>query len=127
MPPETPVQWKGAEEFIPSQRKTNGLLIFDLPKDAVTAGFYWAVSQPDTLGLLAFNPDKRESLLASLNMDLVQQKLGSKNISVFEAGTAESFTKELKERYLGTPLWKYAVVLSLLFLLIEILFIRFLK
>ncbi|MBS1487461.1 MAG: BatA and WFA domain-containing protein [Bacteroidetes bacterium] len=127
LPPETPVQWKGAEEFIPSQRKTNGLLIFDLPKDAVTAGFYWAVSQPDTLGLLAFNPDKRESLLASLNMDLVQQKLGSKNISVFEAGTAESFTKELKERYLGTPLWKYAVVLSLLFLLIEILFIRFLK
>ncbi|MBS1559213.1 MAG: BatA domain-containing protein [Bacteroidetes bacterium] len=124
---ETPVQWKGAEEFIPSQRKTNGQVVFNLPKDAVAAGFYWVINPPDTLSLLALNLDKRESLLSTLPADDVKQKLGGKNISVFKAASAESFSHEIKERYLGTPLWKYAVILSLFFLLAEILLIRFLK
>ena len=49
------------------------------------------------------------------------------NISIFEAGSAEAFSNEIKARYLGTPLWKYALVLALFFLLVEILLIRFLK
>jgi hypothetical protein len=49
------------------------------------------------------------------------------NISIFEAGSAETFSNEIKARYLGKPLWKYALILALVFLLAEVLLIRFLK
>jgi len=49
------------------------------------------------------------------------------NISIFQATSAGAFSNEIKERYLGTPLWKYALLLALLFLLVEVLLIRFLK
>lgn len=124
---ESPVKWIGSQEFIPSQRKANGQLIFDLPKNEVAAGFYSVVNQRDTLGMIALNPDKKESMLSTLNPDQVKEKLGGKNISVFKASSAKSFNREIKEQYLGTPLWKYAVIVSLLFLLAEVLLIRFLK
>jgi len=49
------------------------------------------------------------------------------NITIFKVGAQEAFSNEIKERYLGTPLWKYALVLAMFFLLMEILLIRFLK
>jgi hypothetical protein len=49
------------------------------------------------------------------------------NISVFEANSTEAFSNEIKDRYLGKPLWKYALLLALFFLLVEVLLIRFLK
>jgi hypothetical protein len=52
---------------------------------------------------------------------------GGDRITIFNVGSQEAFSNEIKERYLGTPLWKYALLLALFFLLMEILLIRFLK
>jgi hypothetical protein len=52
---------------------------------------------------------------------------GGDNITLFEASSTETFTNEIKTRYLGTPLWKYALMLALFFLLVEVMLIRFLK
>jgi hypothetical protein len=52
---------------------------------------------------------------------------GGKNISIFDSAATGSFSNEIKERYLGTALWKYALLLALAFLLAEVLLIRFLK
>jgi hypothetical protein len=52
---------------------------------------------------------------------------GADNITIFEVGSSDAFSNEIKKRYLGTPLWKYALVASILFLMAEILLIRFLK
>jgi hypothetical protein len=49
------------------------------------------------------------------------------NIGIFEATTAEAFSNEIKERYLGKALWKYVLMIALFFLLVEVLLIRFLK
>ncbi len=46
---------------------------------------------------------------------------------MFNSAATGSFSNEIKERYLGTTLWKYALILSLIFLLVEVLLIRFLK
>lgn len=125
---EDPLRLVGAQEIVPSQRKNNGAVVIDLPKDEVTAGFYRVTNKKDTVGLLAFDLDKNESLLPQLTPEEAKANLGGKaNISVFKASSVEAFSTEIKERYLGTPLWKYAIVLSLLFLLAEILLIRFLK
>lgn len=125
---EEPVKLIGSQELIPSQRKTDGQLQLELPKHVLTSGFYFVMNHNDTLGLTAFDLDKKESLLEQLSAEDAKSNLGNKpSISIFKGSSAESFTREVKEKYVGKPLWKYAVVLALLFLLAEVLLIRFLK
>jgi hypothetical protein len=86
------------------------------------------VSKKDTVSLLAFNLDKAESLLAQYDGNEIKNQMGNgSNITIFEAGSAEAFSDEIKAKYLGKPLWKYALMLALVFLLSEVLLVRFLK
>jgi hypothetical protein len=125
---EEPLRWVGEEEVVPAQRKINDDVIFDVPKFSIAKGFYKVVMQRDTVNLLAFNLDRAESLMDQYHGEDLQKMLGSgDNVSIFQVGAADSFSKEIKERYLGKPLWKYALGLAILFLLVEILLIRFLK
>jgi hypothetical protein len=125
---EEPLRWVGEEEIVPSQRKLNEQVIFDLPKFSITKGFYKVVANRDTISLLAFNLDKAESLLDQYNGEDMKKLLGGSDlVTIFKVESQEAFSNEIKERYLGTPLWKFALLLALLFLLVEILLIRFLK
>jgi len=125
---EEPVKLVDDREIIPSQRKVNSQLLLELPKDVLSPGFYKVTNKSDTIGLLAFDPDKNESLLGQMTGDEAKAALGGRNnISVFKANSPGTFSIEIKERYLGKPLWKYAIVLALIFLLAEVLLIRFLK
>jgi hypothetical protein len=125
---DQPLRWIGEDEVVPSQRKVNDQVIFDLPKFSITKGFYKVVAAQDTLSLLAFDLDKSESLLDQYPGEEMKNLMGSgDNITIFQVGSSEAFSNEIKERYLGTPLWKYALALSIFFLLMEILLIRFLK
>ncbi|HLZ17583.1 MAG TPA: BatA domain-containing protein [Cyclobacteriaceae bacterium] len=125
---EEPVKLIGNQEFIPTQRHADGKLFLELPKYAVSSGFYKITSRKDTLGLIAFDLDKTESFLQQMTGEEAKAALGGRaNISIFKANSPETFSTEIKERYLGKPLWKYAIVLSLIFLLAEVLLIRFLK
>ena len=99
-----------------------------MPKFSIDPGFYNVLYQKDTLGLLAVNLEKKESDLAQYGPDEIRQRFGGGgHVTMFQSNSPESFGNEIKERYLGTPLWKYALLLALLFLLAEVLFIRFLK
>jgi hypothetical protein len=125
---EEPLKLAGIQELIPAQRNMNGHWQLDLPKNVLTSGFFYVMNHKDTLGLVAFDLDKQESLLEQLNADEAKTLLGNKpSISVFKGTNAASFINDVKEKYLGKPLWKYAIVLALLFLLAEVLLIRFLK
>jgi hypothetical protein len=118
----------GEQEFIPSQRRINGKLLLELPKYDLSAGFYNVVDKNDTVGLIAFDLDKNESLLQQMTGEEARTALGGQsNISVLKSNSPETFSAEIKERYLGKPLWKYAILLALTFLLAEVLLIRFLK
>lgn len=125
---EDPLRLMGENEVVPSQRKVGNKIFFDLPKYALSQGFYYIMSKQDTLDLLAFDLEKRESLMAGYPSNELTGLFGNgANISVFETESTDSFSNEIKERYLGKPLWKYALMLALFFLLAEILLIRFLK
>jgi hypothetical protein len=125
---EQAVRLIGRQEIIPSQRRTGSRLVLEFPRFSMDAGFYFAVQGSDTLALLAFNQSKQESLLTQYTAQEVKEKLGNhRHITLFESNSSETFSNEIKARYLGTPLWKYALVLALLFLLAEVLLIRFLK
>ncbi len=125
---EDPLRWIGAEEIIPAQRKVNDNLVFDIPKFSITKGFYKVTAGRDTVSLLAFNLDKAESRMEQYTAEEVKTLLGAgENITIFKVASAEAFSNEIKERYLGKPLWKYALLAAIFFLLMEILLIRFLK
>ncbi len=115
------------EEIIPGQRRVGQQVVLDIPRHTVKSGFYNVVAASDTIDLLAFNPDRQESLMAQLGENEIVSFFGGSNIRFFESSDTDSFGNEIKERYLGTPLWKYAIMLALLFLAAEVLLIRFLK
>jgi len=125
---EVPVRLIGKQEVVPSQRRNGDRVIMELPKFSIDPGFYYATVKQDTVGLLAFDVDKQESLLNQFTGEEAKALLGGgKNISLFDSAATDSFSNEIKERYLGTPLWKVALLLALAFLLAEVLLIRFLK
>lgn len=125
---EQPLKLVGEQEIVPAQRKLADQVIMDLPRFTMNAGFYKVAHSRDTVSLLAFNLNKHESLLEQYSAEAIKQLLGSpQNLSIFEANSEEAFSNEIKARYLGKPLWKYALILALGFLLVEILLIRFLK
>lgn len=125
---EESLRLKGEQEIIPAQRIVGDRVLVDVPKHTLVQGFYYVTAAEDTIDLLAFNLDREESLMAPHDTEAVLRLLGGgSNLSVFEAVSTEAFSKEIKDRYLGKPLWKYAVLLALIFLLSEILMIRFLK
>ena len=77
---------------------------------------------------VAFNLAKAESILDQYSANEIKNQMGNgANITIFEAGSTDAFSDEIKARYLGKPLWKYALMLSLVFLLAEVLLVRFLK
>jgi hypothetical protein len=126
--PEEPVRLVGQKEIIPSQRYRAGKIFMDIPKFTLTPGFSYITTKTDSLGLLAFNLEKPESQMALWQVDELRKlAAGQKNISIFEPGTRQAFSNEIKARYLGQPLWKYCLALALLFVLAEILLIRLLK
>lgn len=125
---EEPLRLTGPKEIIPSQRYVSGKIFIDVPKLTLTPGFFYITTKSDTLGLLAFNLDKDESRMEVMSLpELKKMAVGRKNISVFEPTSSQAFTNEIKARYLGQPLWKYCLTMALLFILVEILLIRFLK
>ncbi len=125
---DEPARMKGAQELVPSQRRLGNKLLLEIPRFSINHGFYFVTHRSDTLDLLAFNLEKKESMLAQFAGEEVKTAIGGGNqVSIFKATSAETFSNEIKERYLGTPLWKYALILALIFLLAEVLLIRFLK
>lgn len=126
LPTDESLRLVGEQEILPSQRRVNDQVFLEIPKFSMSQGFYRAVAGQDTVSLIAFNLDKRESLLDQYSGPEMKNQMGNgENISIFEAESVETFGSEIEERYLGKPLWKYAVLLALLFLLAEVLLIRF--
>ncbi len=126
--PDQTLRLIGSQEVVPSQRRVGDVTFLEIPKFSMNEGFYRVVANRDTVSLLAFNLDKAESLLDQYKGEEMKALMGGgKNVSIFEAESSEAFSNEIKARYLGKPLWKYAIMLALLFLLVEVLLIRFLK
>jgi hypothetical protein len=128
LPGDEALRLRGAQEIVPAQRRVNRDVYLDIPKFSITQGFYNVVAKNDTLNLVAFNLDKAESILDQFSGNEIKNQMGNgSNITIFESGSADAFSQEIKARYLGKPLWKYALMLALVFLLAEVLLVRFLK
>lgn len=114
-------------ELIPQQRSASNKLILDIPRYLIEPGYYNLTLSGEVKNLLAFNFTKDESLTSSLNPEeRIALFAGIKNLEVLNGQKVENFTQTMKDRYEGRQLWKYALILSLIFLLAEVLLLRFL-
>jgi hypothetical protein len=114
-------------ELIPNQRISANELVLEMAKNTINSGFYELKLEDKIKAVLAFNLDKSESYLEQMNFDEINKKFSIyDNVKIFDANDADKFLKEVKKNKFGVPLWKYAIMLSLLFLMAEVLLIRFL-
>ncbi len=114
-------------ELIPNQRISTNELILEVPRNTLTPGFYDLKHDEKKDAILAFNLEKAESYLEQMTQDEINALFSSfKNVTIFNTNDADNFSNEVKKNKFGVPLWKYAIILSLLFLLAEVLLIRLL-
>ena len=121
------------QEVIPAQRIVNQRLIMELPPDRLEAGFYdlrrSSATVADSLPLvtLSFNVDEQESRIEPYSQEEINAQIGgAPHVSVYEAEDVETFSAQLQNQNNQQSFWRYTLLLALLFLLIEVLLIRFL-
>lgn len=125
---ETVYKMKGkAEEFIPEQRILGQQVMLNVAEQVRDDGFYQLFLQKDSvLARYGFNFDRRESDLKCLTTDELS-KMTTKNINVLQTTAEANFSSVVGERNQGVVLWKWCLILALLFLAIEVLLLRFWK
>lgn len=106
--------------FIPRQQtngKTVSLRFEDYPE---TAGHYQLLNQAnDTIGSLAFNGTRKESDLNYLKIE--------EHPSLKVYNTFKDYTQAFNENSKIKSLWQWFIALALIFMIIELLLLRFIK
>lgn len=114
------------EEIIPALMIAGNRAIMEVPKHTLNPGFYTLTKGDSVVQTLAFNYNKAESYLEQLSRKELSDIFGGE-AKVYEEGNVDTFKAEIKELHEGKALWKNCLALALLFLLVEIMLIRFLK
>lgn len=132
-PKETLFKLKnGTTEIIPIQRIVRNQLFMELPNQHevgnLQPGYYDIINNEMTLNTLAINIAGSESDLNSYSPEELSGFFkNNKNIKVLDGIDSGKFENEFTSHNLGNSLWKYFLYAALFFLLIETLFIRFIK
>ena len=122
-------------ELIPVQRLNGNQLTLELPKSnqlnadqEMESGYYELQKEGQTQQLLAFNHDNQESQLDYYSPDELRRIFANQpNVQVFDNVADGDFVKEFQKQNVGVSLWKYFLWAALVFLLLEILVIRFVR
>lgn len=116
-------------DFIPEHRVMDSkteLLVHNQIRDA---GNFNVLSGKDLITGVSFNFDRKESDLNCYTIDELNEQLADNslnNFSILETGT-QSLKQSLMEIEQGKKLWKLCIILTLLFLAVESLLLRFMK
>lgn len=113
-------------EFIPETRTLGTTTVLRVNSILPSDGFYDIIKNNKTVGIVAFNFDRTESQLKFADKETLKNLFAQKNQIIIDNANSNlsAAVKQIKE---GTLLWKVCVILSLLFLLAEVLLIRFWK
>lgn len=117
----------GDEKYVPVQKQIDNKLYLELPAEELKSGFYWLTNHEKIRVPLALNASSVESVMDFYSAEELKNVFKDRNnIEVLETDSPEDFYSVFKNKNIGTSLWKYCLILSLIFLLTEILLIRFL-
>lgn len=114
-------------EFIPEQRSVGAQLLLSVGAQIPQAGFYDLFLTPEeALDNFAFNYDRRESELTYLRPSELSERVGELAHLINTENDA-AITTEIEEQSQGIVLWRWCIMLVLLFLAVETLLLRFWK
>jgi hypothetical protein len=118
---------KGSSSTIVETSNAAGKQKYWLNNEIEEEGHYNLVTQDEErVSQLALNNNRSESKQEFYEADEFQQALGGVNFTEINDSIA-SIKDSTEQSSKGRPLWKLFIILSLIFLLIEILLLRFLK
>ncbi len=117
---------RGRSEFIPGVTATSQLGYLDVRGQISEAGFYDLLVDDKKVDGLAFNHDRTESDVTYTDMAGLAENISTKAEIIDKVALANlgGFITEKQE---GIQLWRWCLILALLFLLIEIGLIRWMK
>lgn len=120
---------KGDLEIVPTQRLVGDELVLDLPEQNLEAGYYKLKlnNSKKTENLLALNYGKAESEMSFYSLEDIKSAFSkNKNVQIYDFSQGADFIQAFKDKNIRRNLWKYALIIALGFLLIEIALIRLL-
>ncbi len=116
------------EEYVLNMNQVGNVLLFEIPEDVSHPGFYFLTHQKDTVATIAMNLPTSESIVDFYDVEELKMLFSKrKNVKVSSISEAIKLKNEDIIRGDQIPLWKYALILSLIFLLAEICVLRFMK
>jgi len=108
------------ESIIPLQQSFSNKVRITTSEVPTRAGIYDIKDTDNTIQYVSYNYDSSESLLRYYNLD-------NKTTSYQVSESVTQLFDQLKEENSIHELWKWFVIFALLFLIIEIVFLKFLK
>lgn len=116
-------------DIIPKTKIVNGQLVIFTQNQISDPGFYRLVFKSKPLLALAFNYNRLESDLNFYTTGDLEKSIEEKHLTSFKVLTAgeKSLTSGIQEISGNTRLWKLFIILTLLFIAIEIALIKLLK
>jgi hypothetical protein len=119
-----------AIEIIPNQRIVGNSLLLELPQGdqtskSMAAGYYELMLGETTKAWIAINHHDAESKLSYFEPSELRTLLANKkNMQVFDGVDDQNFSDVFQNENQGRKLWRYLLLGALLFLLAEILILR---
>lgn len=120
---------QNGEKFIPSRTVSNSGIRIGFSDYINKAGYYQIKNENEVVSTLAFNYNREESELTYFTPGEIEDKLETQqlqNASVL-SNIERNFSEVFKDIQNGKQLWKYFILLALIFILIEVLISRFWK
>jgi len=115
----------GPSNFIPSQVSQGRHILLGFHDQVQKAGFYDVYLKEGTaLNTYAFNSNRLESDLSCLSQEALQSRYGEET-TIIEQVQQANLGQFVREKDQGIILWKYCLILALIFLALETLIIRF--
>ena len=116
------------QELIPDQLISGDELFMEIPKNKIKSGFAELIINQQLQQVIAFNNARQESNPDQWSREELEAIANSNSqLNLLNTTEAANFATEMKDRYQGIHLWKFAIAFALLFLFIEMLIIRFYK
>ncbi|MBM3402039.1 MAG: hypothetical protein FJY21_06965 [Bacteroidetes bacterium] len=114
---------KDAFETIPDLRQNDNVSLLYIADQIKQAGNYELLKNDSLLTVLSFNEQDSESDLSYANDEKIRESFPDQAIELMNPKSG-SLTNEVKAINQGTSLWKFCLILALIFFAAEILIIR---
>ena len=120
-------QIEGEINFIPAQRNNGPTVVLQDQGQIQEPGFYTVTDQNEEfIAALGYNFNRKESDLSFYNVNELKERF-SDQVQFYVAEKQTQLAQLIKEKNQGVVLWRYCLILALIFLALEALIIRFWK